>query len=73
MTRGPEEVKRTWYKHFSHVLNIPSQYQQAVLDKMTSLPLALELDHPPTLEELIAALSRLKRGKAGGRMGSYQN
>ena len=69
MTRGPEEVKKTWHEHFSRVLNIPSQYHQAVLDEMTSLPPALELDHPPTLEELIAALSRLKRGKAGGRTG----
>ena len=33
---------------------------------MHSLPPALELDHPPTLEE---ALRRLKRGKAGGRTG----
>ena len=69
MTRGPEEVKRTWYEHFSRVLNIPSQYNQAVLNKMTSLALALKLDHPPTLEELIAPLSRLKRGKVGGRTG----
>ena len=69
MTRGPEEVKRTWYEHFSHVLNIPSHYQESVLDEMTSLPPALELDHPPTFEELITALSRLKRGKAGGRTG----
>ena len=69
MTREPEEVKKTWHEHFSHVLNIPSQYHQAVLDEMISLPPALVLDHPPTLEELIAALSRLKRGKAGGRTG----
>jgi len=69
MTRGPEEVEKTWHEHFSRVLNTPSQGHQAVLDEMTSLPPALELDHPPTLEELIATLSRLKRGKTRGRTG----
>ena len=49
--------------------NIPSQYHQMVLDGMHSLPPALELDHPPTYDELIDALSKLKRGKAGGKTG----
>ena len=47
LTSGPEEVKATWDKHFSRL--IPSQYSQAILDAMPSLPPATELDHPPTL------------------------
>jgi len=69
MTNGPGEVRATWHEHFCRVLNIPSQYRQEVLDVLPSLPPALELDHPPTLEELMEALHKLRRGKAGGRTG----
>ena len=69
MTSGPEEVKMTWHDHFTHVLNIPSRYHQGVLDGMPSLPSALGLDHPPTFDEFIEAISRLKKGKVGGRTG----
>ena len=34
---------------------------------MPSLPLCFDLDDPPTDEELEAALSRMKKGKAGGK------
>ena len=47
MTRGPEEVKKTWYDHFTQVLNIPSQYRQEVLDELPYLPPVQELDRPP--------------------------
>ena len=69
LTSGPEEVKLAWHEHFSRVLNITSQYQQAVLDQIPSRPSALELDHSPTFDELLEALRRLKRRKAGGRTG----
>ena len=69
MTSGPEDVKMTWQEHFSRILNISSQYRQEVLDGMPSLPPIVELDHPPTFDELVEALSKLKRGKAGGRTG----
>ena len=36
---------------------------------MPSLPPRLELDDPPTIEELVTALNALKRGKAGGKTG----
>ena len=54
---------------FTSILNIPSQYQQGVLDEIQPLPPALELDHPPTFEELTEALSKLKKGKVEGRTG----
>ena len=69
LTNGSEEVKATWYEHFLHVLNIRSQHHQGVSDEMLSLPPVLELDHPPSFEELETALSKLKRGKVGGRTG----
>ena len=40
---GPEEVKTTWYQHFTKVLNILSEYCKDVLDGMPSLPPAMEL------------------------------
>ena len=36
---------------------------------MPSLPPVMELDHHPTSEELGEEMSKLKRGKAGGRTG----
>ena len=69
MTRGPEEVKKTWYDHFTQVLNIPSQYRQEVLDELPYLPPVQELDRPPTLDELIEAIGKLRKGKTGGRTG----
>ena len=40
---GPEEVKTTWYQHFTKVLNILIEYCKDVLDGMPSLPPAMEL------------------------------
>ena len=36
---------------------------------MTSQPTRLDLDDPTTEEELETALSKLKKGKAGGKIG----
>ena len=66
---GPEEVKATWHQHFTKVLNIPSEYHQDVPDDMPSLPPVMELNHHSTSEKLGEAMSKLKRGKAGGRTG----
>ena len=73
MTNGPEEVKATWHQHFTKVLNIPSEYHQDVLNNMPSQPPVMELDHPPTFDELTEALSKTKRRKAGGGQGSCQS
>ena len=58
-----------WHHHFSSILNIPSEYDSDVIDGMTRDPPHLEFDDPPTLDELLKALSCLKRGKAGGKTG----
>ena len=69
VTRSPEEVKQRWHDHFNDVLNVPSQYRQETIDEIPSHPTEWELDDSPTCEKLTAALSKLKRGKAGGKTG----
>ena len=67
VTRSPEEVKQRWHDHFSDVLNVPSQYRQGTIDELPNHPAEWELDDPPTCKELTVALSKLKKGKAGGK------
>ena len=69
LTGGPQEVKQRWHDHFMKILNIPSCYCQEVIDEMPVHPVCSELDSPPTLDELLLALSRRKVGKAGGKTG----
>ena len=58
----PGEVEKRWHYHFTKILNIPSEYHSDVIDKMRRLHHE-ELDHPPTLDKLLIALVRLKKGK----------
>ena len=58
-----------WYQHFLKVLNIPSEYRDDVIDNMPVPTPILELDSPPSAEELPQALSKLKKRKAGGKSG----
>ena len=58
-----------WYQHFSRVLNIPSSYSHNVIRELPTLPPDLEQDDPPSMEELVHAMNKMKRGKAGGRTG----
>ena len=51
------------------ILNIRSEYRDEVLTAMPLHSPNLDLDLPPTEEELFQALSRLKKGKAGGKSG----
>ena len=69
LAQGPSEVATRWYQHFLKVLNIPSEYRDDVIDNMPLLAPILELDTPPSEEELLQALSKLKKRKAGGKSG----
>ena len=69
MTQGPEEVLQRWYQHFHKLLNQQSEFDDAVVQEMPLLPPCLDLDEPSTEEELEAALSKMKRRKAGGKTG----
>ena len=68
-TQGPDEVKQRWHGHFKKILNIPSQYQQEVVDSMPTHQTIYDLDVPPTSDELLSALGKLKNGKVGGNTG----
>ena len=37
-TRGPNEVKVQWYNHFNKILNMPSEYQEEVIEGIPSQP-----------------------------------
>ena len=61
--QGPDEVKQRWHGHFKKILNIPSQYQQEVVDSMPTHQTIYDLDDP------LSALGKLKNGKVGGNTG----
>ena len=65
LTKGPGEVLERWYQHFRKVLNVQSIYDEEVI----VLEPRLHLDNPPSMEELGAALFRLKPRKVGGLSG----
>lgn len=69
LTRGPDELKSRWYRHFRKVLNTPSQCQEEAIANLPSLPVQWDLDSPPIAEEFESVVSKSKRGKAGGRTG----
>ena len=69
MTKGPSEVLHRWFQHFKKVLNVRSIYDSSVLDAWPVSPSLFRLDDPPTMAKLEAAMSRLKKRKAGGMSG----
>ena len=69
LTKNPEEVISRWYRHFSNILNITSEYCEAVADNLPPQPIRLDLDDPPTDEELEYAFNKLKHGKSVGKTG----
>ena len=69
LTQGPAEELQRWHQHFSKLLNQCSEFEAQVIQQMPEIPAMLYLDEPPTEEELLDALSKMKRGKAGGKSG----
>ncbi len=65
LTNGPDEVKARWQRHFTNILNVPSEYRDEVIADMPSLSTRWDLDDPPTAEELETALGKLKRAREG--------
>ena len=56
---------------FCNELNIPCAFNDEVIDPLPLLPPHLDLDMPPTEEELMQALTKLKMRKAGGESGVF--
>ena len=69
LAQCPEEVRARWHQHFVKILNIPCAFNDEVIDTLPLLPPHLHLDMPPTEEELMQALTKLKMRKAGGKSG----
>ena len=61
-TKNPAEVRSRWYRHFSNILNIPSEYCESVVDNLPPQLTRSDLDDPPTDEELESALANMARG-----------
>ena len=58
--------QKRWKRHFSKVLNVPSQFDEVELQRVKQRPHNEELGHPPTKSEVRRALGKLKNGKAPG-------
>ena len=69
LTQGQEEMLQRWHQHFSKILNQQSEFSEGVIQEMPMLPPGLDLDEPPTEEELVTALTKMKMCKAGGKTG----
>ncbi len=61
------DILLRWRQHFNELLNMPSQPLQAALDAIEQKPEHPNLDTPPTLEEVQAAIKALKNGKTPGQ------
>ena len=69
LTQGPTEVLQRWHQHFRKLLNQQSEFDESVIQQMPLMTPYMDLDEPPTEEELEAALAKMKRRKAGGKTG----
>ena len=58
-----------WRGHFEGVLNVESSCNLATIDGIQSMATREEMCDPPTSDEVVATLSRIKVGKAAGSNG----
>ena len=64
-----EAQQQRWRRHFTEILNIQSQFNQAEIEKARQRPVRHQLAEVPTMDELTDAIGKLKNGKAGGASG----
>ena len=68
-TANPDKIRKQWHQHFGEILNVPSKFNQEVLDRLPQHHSYLELKEPRTPGELLEALGKLTRSKTGGKTG----
>ena len=67
---GHDDTLQRWHQHFHGVLNVRSSYDVGVVNAVSDeYPVRSELADPPTEEEVMEAMGKLKLGKAGGKSG----
>ena len=69
LTRGPTEVLQRWHQHFSRLLDQQGRFDEEVILQVPVVAPCSDFDEPPSLEELMTALSKLRKRKAGGKTG----
>ena len=63
---GHDSTLQRWHQHFNRVLNVHSNCDVHAADAVEEYPTRSELADPPTAEEVVEAMGKLKEGKAGG-------
>ena len=61
--------QQQWRRHFTTILNIQNQFNEAEIMKARQRPIRHQLAEMPNMDELTSAIGRLKNGKAGGLSG----
>ncbi|KXJ06125.1 hypothetical protein AC249_AIPGENE16751 [Exaiptasia diaphana] len=64
-----EKQMDRWVEHYSELYNRENMVTMEALNSVEQLPVMLELDKEPTMEELNEALKKLSSGKAPGKDG----
>ena len=62
-------LQQRWRRHFDEILNVQSQFDDDQLEKVKQRPLRPHMAEPPSKEELVEAVGKLKSGKAGESSG----
>ncbi|KAL8590537.1 hypothetical protein ACOMHN_010973 [Nucella lapillus] len=63
-------INQRWSEHFEQLLNRPSSIDPSVIEQIQSRPLHMELDDPPTKDEVAGAIAELQ---CGGPAAAYQS
>nr|VZI31712.1 unnamed protein product [Spirometra erinaceieuropaei] len=60
------QILQRWAEHFRGVLNRPSVISDAAIERLPQVETNVDLDLPPSLQEIIRTVQRLSSGKAPG-------
>ena len=69
LTRGPTEVLQRWHQHFSRLLDQQGRFDEEMILRVPAVVPCSDLHEPPSLEELMTALSNLRKHKVSGKTG----
>ena len=64
-----EAQQQRWRRHFTNILNIQIQFNEAEIKKARQRPVRHQLAEVPTMDKLTDAIGKLKNGKVGGASG----